>query len=109
MTIRWGSVIANPAGEIEWERIAHLIAALAALVAIGLLLALALTDWVNNADAVDTAVWAGMLPITGGAVAQGISGRLRSRKIAAGEVPGRRAGEGPTGTTAERPIDGGGA
>lgn len=104
MTIRWGSLIATPAGEIEWGRVAHLLSGVACVVALGLLLALALTDWVNNPDAVDTAVWAGMLPITGGTVAGAINGRLQSRRIAAGDAPGRRASD-----TAERPVDGGGA
>lgn len=108
MTIRWGSLIATPAGEIEWGRVVHLLSGVACVIAIVLLVLDALGH-VPNSEAVTTSVWAGMLPITGGQIAGAVSGRLTSSRIQSGAAPGRRAGEGPTGTTAERPIDGGGA
>ncbi len=98
MTIRWGSLIATPSGEIEWPRVAHLLSAIACVIAIAMLVADAF-GFVPNSDAVTTSVWAGMLPITGGQIAGAVSGRLASSRIRAGEAPGRRASD-----TAETPT-----
>lgn len=100
MTIRWGSVIASPAGEIEWPRVAHLLSAIACVVSLVLLVMDAL-GLVPNSEAVTTSVWAGMLPITGGQIAGAVSGRLASSRIQSGAAPGRRASD-----TAEQPTGG---
>lgn len=100
MAIRWGSLVSSTDGEVEWTRVTHLLSGFACLVAVGLLVCDAF-GFVPNSSAVDTAVWAGMLPITGGQIAGAISGKLKSSKIQAGAVPGRRASD-----TVEAPADG---
>lgn len=81
--VRWGSLVTDPDGEINYTRIFKLIAALAGV--LGICLALFATIWqlAGNTIADKTLIgWiitALVLPITGGTAAGGITGALLRR------------------------------
>lgn len=88
--IRWSSLIADDGGGIDYVRVRSLVSVLLALVG-G-----AATIWVIflardvNETLVGIAVAACVLPLTGGKIADVVSGRTLSAKVQAGTAPGRR-------------------
>ena len=91
MSIRWSTLIANPTnGSIDYARVRSLVSVLLATVG-G-----AATIWVIflarnvNETLVSIAVAACVLPLTGGKIADVISGRSVSASIQAGTTAGRR-------------------
>ena len=88
--IRWASLIASSDGTIDYVRVRSLA---------GVVLAFAggiVAIWVVfiarniNETLVGMVIAALVLPLTGGKVADALSGRSLSPKIQAGEAPGRR-------------------
>jgi hypothetical protein len=75
MTIRWGSLLATPDGEIDYARLRSLTAILLAWIG-GLVLCAVMTGILTVAtDIVMIGVGALVLPLTGGKVADAIVGR----------------------------------
>jgi hypothetical protein len=95
--IDWSSLIADPAGQIDYVRVRQLVSVLLAVVA-GVILALAMANIVAANEVL--AMGAGMLvvPLTIGKAVDGLRGaadRRETRAIIAGQVPGRRAVDTP--------------
>jgi hypothetical protein len=81
MTIRWGSLVASPEGEIDYIRARGLVSILLALAG-GLAVIAGLSGLLNApTDIVMIGVGALVLPLTGGKIAEGIASRLPTTVI----------------------------
>ena len=96
--VQWVTLVADPQGVIEYVRVGRLVSiGLAVLGGLGMLVALAV-EIVVKADLPTGMVLivsgALVAPLTGGQLADGISGALASRRISRGLQVGRRADDG---------------
>ena len=80
MTVRWGSLIADPAGEIDYARVRSLISVVLALTG-GLALTLSMLGIVHPGEYVTLGTSAMVLPLTAGK----LSDALLARKPQAAE------------------------
>jgi hypothetical protein len=92
--IRWASLIASPTdGTIDYVRVRSLASVLLALGAGVMAVWVVFIARQINEALVSIAVAALVLPLTGGKIADGLSGRSASSAIQAGTQPGRRASD----------------
>lgn len=92
--INWSTLIADPiTGSIDYARVRSLASIFLAIVA-GVM-AVTVVYIVRDIDTglVSIAVGALVLPLTGGKIADGLSGRSKSASIQSGSAPGRRSSD----------------
>jgi hypothetical protein len=74
MTVRWGSLVADVAGEVDYVRVRSLVAVVLALVG-GLALTLSMLGLIHPGEYVTLGTSALVLPITAGKIADVVVGR----------------------------------
>jgi hypothetical protein len=95
--IRWGTLVADANGVIDFARVRQLVSVVLALVGGGVVIAAVILELALAVDLpsgmvlIACAVLVG--PLTGGQVADGIAGTLASRRISRGLQAGRRTAD----------------
>jgi len=95
MGIRWASLVADAKGEIEYARVRSLVSVVLGIIGGVTAIWVVFVDRELNEGLVYAMTGALVLPLTGGKIADALSGRSKAAAIIAGTSPGRRSTDVP--------------